>query len=183
MAEDRHQLAQQALVLDDADVAFDVEVPRNSLAQVCEIGGAADRIQFLAAVQFSSDRCVIDPVTLGKQVHDASVDPLVRVERELLRLQLGSGITDRDPLAIGVMEVILEAGLRIPEDIAVIGCGNLHYNDSLRVALSSINQQSEQIGQRAADLVIDLIESKQKPKAESHIMNPTLVRRASSNRN
>ena len=42
-----------------------------------------------------------------------------------------------DPLAIGAMNTILEAGLRIPEDIAVIGCGNLHYDGSLRVPLST----------------------------------------------
>ncbi len=33
-----------------------------------------------------------------------------------------------DPLAIGAMDSILDAGLRIPEDVAVIGCGNLHYD-------------------------------------------------------
>jgi LacI family transcriptional regulator len=47
-----------------------------------------------------------------------------------------------DPLAIGAMEAILEAGLRIPQDIAVIGCGNLHYDRSLRVPLSSVDQNS-----------------------------------------
>ena len=87
-----------------------------------------------------------------------------------------------DPLAIGAINTILEAGLRVPDDIAVIGCGNLHYDDCLRVALSSIDQQSQQIGQRAADLVISLIESKQKPRARSYILEPALVRRASTNR-
>ena len=30
-------------------------------------------------------------------------------------------------------------GSRIPEDVAIIGCGNLHHDDSLRVGLSSID--------------------------------------------
>jgi len=44
------------------------------------------------------------------------------------------------------MNAILEAGLRIPEDIAVIGCGNVPYDAWLKVPLSSIDQQSATIG-------------------------------------
>ena len=33
-----------------------------------------------------------------------------------------------DPMALAAIEVALEAGLRIPEDIAFIGCDNLHYD-------------------------------------------------------
>jgi LacI family transcriptional regulator len=87
-----------------------------------------------------------------------------------------------DPLAIGAINAILDHGLRIPEDIAVIGCGNLHLDGSLRVPLSSIDQHSEQLGQRAAEILLDLAESKKKPRARSCILEPVLVVRASSNR-
>jgi LacI family transcriptional regulator len=87
-----------------------------------------------------------------------------------------------DPLAIGAMSTILEAGLRIPEDIALIGCGNLPNNPWLRVPLSSIDQQSQMIGQRAAELVLSLIESKQVPRAQTIILEPTLVVRSSTQR-
>jgi LacI family transcriptional regulator len=87
-----------------------------------------------------------------------------------------------DPLAIGAMNTILDAGLRIPEDIALIGCGNLPNDNCLRVPLSSIDQQSQMIGQRAADLVLSLIESKQKPRAQTIILEPTLVVRSSTQR-
>jgi LacI family transcriptional regulator len=87
-----------------------------------------------------------------------------------------------DPLAIGAMSTIFEAGLRIPEDIALIGCSNLPNNDWLRVPLSSIDQHSQMIGQRAAELVLSLIESKQAPRARTIILEPTLVVRASTRR-
>jgi len=87
-----------------------------------------------------------------------------------------------DPLAIGAMSTILEAGLRVPEDIALIGCGNLPNNDCLRVPLSSIDQHSQMIGQRAAELVLNLIESKQTPRARTIILEPTLVARSSTRR-
>jgi LacI family transcriptional regulator len=87
-----------------------------------------------------------------------------------------------DPLAIGAMIAILDAGLRIPEDIALIGCGNHPNSAHLRVPLSSIDQNSQMIGQRAAELVISLIESKQRPRARTIILDPTLVVRASTQR-
>lgn len=87
-----------------------------------------------------------------------------------------------DPLAIGAMSTILEAGLRIPEDIALIGCGNLPNNDCLRVPLSSIDQQSEIIGRRTAELVLNLIEAKQAPRVRTIILEPALVVRSSTQR-
>ncbi|MEO6981496.1 MAG: LacI family DNA-binding transcriptional regulator, partial [Edaphobacter sp.] len=85
-----------------------------------------------------------------------------------------------DPLAVGAMAAILDAGLRIPEDVAVIGCGNLHYGSSLRVPLSSIDQHSQLIGRRAGEIVLELIESKEKQPARSVILEPLLVVRAST---
>lgn len=87
-----------------------------------------------------------------------------------------------DPLAIGAMSVILEAGLRIPEDIALIGCGNLPNNECLRVPLSSIDQQNNILGRRAAELVLSLLDSKQKTRARTVILEPTLVVRSSTQR-
>jgi LacI family transcriptional regulator len=87
-----------------------------------------------------------------------------------------------DPLAIGAMSTILEAGLRIPEDIALIGCGNLPNNDCLRVPLSSIDQQSDMIGRRTAELVLNLIEAKQAPRARTIILEPGLMVRSSTQR-
>jgi LacI family transcriptional regulator len=87
-----------------------------------------------------------------------------------------------DPLAIGAMDAILEAGLRIPEDIAIVGCGNLHYDTSLRVPLSSIDQHSSLIGQRAGEIVLELIESKVQQPSRSIILDPSLVIRSSSRR-
>jgi len=87
-----------------------------------------------------------------------------------------------DPAAMGAMNAILEAGLRIPEDIAVIGCGNVPYDAWLKVPLSSIDQQSATIGERAAKLALSLIESKTASRPRSIILEPKLVARASTQR-
>jgi len=88
-----------------------------------------------------------------------------------------------DPIAIGVIDAILEAGLRVPGDVAVIGCGNLHFDKSLRVPLSSIDQQSAAIGERAGKLVLTLIEAKLPPPPKCIMLDPKVVQRESSTRN
>ena len=87
-----------------------------------------------------------------------------------------------DPLAIGAIDQILESGLRVPEDIAVIGCGNLHYDSALRIPLSSIDQHTSQIGERAGRLALDLIKAKTAPRPKSIILEPELVPRRSTER-
>lgn len=85
-----------------------------------------------------------------------------------------------DPMAIGAVGAIRGAGLRVPEDIAVIGSGNLYYDSELRVPLSSIDQQTEQIGERTARLVLSILEAKRQPRNRSVIIQPQLVVRAST---
>lgn len=87
-----------------------------------------------------------------------------------------------DPAAMGAMQAILDAGLRIPEDIAVIGCGNVLYAGSLRVPLSTIDQSSAEIGRRAGQMALALIEAKQPPRPETILLEPRLIVRASTAR-
>jgi LacI family transcriptional regulator len=85
-----------------------------------------------------------------------------------------------DPVALGTMRAIIDSGLRIPDDIAVVGCGNLSYSDFLRVPLSSVDQDSEQIGKRAATLALTLAKSKSPIRPSNELIPPHIVVRASS---
>ena len=84
-----------------------------------------------------------------------------------------------DLTAIGAIEAVLARGLRVPEDIAVIGCGNMPYNDYLKVPLSSIDHGTAELGRRAGELALDLAaDAEQSPK--NILVPPTLVARAST---
>ena len=74
-----------------------------------------------------------------------------------------------DPVAIGAMKALLEAGLRVPEDVAVVGAGNVHYSDALAVPLTTIDQKTREIGARAAGLLLEQIESKRPPRAAKSV--------------
>ncbi len=84
-----------------------------------------------------------------------------------------------DPAAIGAMNAIAKVGLNIPEDIAIVGGGNIHYGDMLRVPLTTIAWSTAEMGNAAARLVIDLVEGKRGIKEQHVIVEPELVVRAS----
>lgn len=87
-----------------------------------------------------------------------------------------------DPVAAGAMKAILDAQLRVPEDIAVIGAGNVHYSDLLRVPLSTVDQSSTMIGETAADLLTQSMESARPSIPRPVFIPPRLVIRDSSRR-
>ena len=73
-------------------------------------------------------------------------------------------------------------GLRIPQDVAVVGCGNLSYSDFLRIPLSSVDQGSESIGKSAADLALKIARKKEPLRPKAELITPRMVVRASSQR-
>ena len=85
-----------------------------------------------------------------------------------------------DPTAAGAMKAILEAGIGIPQTMKVIGVGNVHYSDLLRVPLSTIDQSSAAIGQQAADILIKAIGSKRRRPPRTVVIDPILIEREST---
>lgn len=85
-----------------------------------------------------------------------------------------------DPIALGAMRAILDEGLRIPDDVAVVGCGNLAYSDFLRVPLTSIDQGSDKIGKAAAAMGLKLAQNQTPRSPKIKLVQPSLVVRSSS---
>lgn len=107
-----------------------------------------------------------------------------RAMRELLRLKRPpDGVfCYNDPLAAGAIKAILESGARIPQDVAIIGAGNVHYSDLLRVPLSTIDQSASQMGAMAAKMLVSCMQAKTAPAPRSTLIPPRLVIRESSRR-
>lgn len=87
-----------------------------------------------------------------------------------------------DTVATGAMRAVLEAGLRIPTDVAMVGCGNFHYDDLMIVPLTSVDQDSSNLGAIAAKLTMSLIKRKGEGAPKSVILPAKLIVRASSRR-
>jgi LacI family transcriptional regulator len=104
--------------------------------------------------------------------------------RKLLTLDpLPDAVTcHNDPLAVDAIRAILDAGLRVPDDIAVIGVGNIHYSDFLRVPLSTIDQGALLIGQRAGELLLRAMCSERRIRPRELSVRPKLIVRESTTR-
>jgi LacI family transcriptional regulator len=84
-----------------------------------------------------------------------------------------------DPAAIGAMQALEEAGQRVGRDVALVGGGNIHYGDMLRVPLTTVSWSRGEMGQQAARLLLQLIEG-EVPDKKQVVLPPELVVRSSS---
>jgi LacI family transcriptional regulator len=107
-----------------------------------------------------------------------------RAMQRLLRLRKRpDGVfCNNDPTAMGAMRAVLEAGLDVPGDIAIVGCGDVHYAKSLRVPLTTVAQQPHVIGKRAGDLARAAASAKRRRPPTTVLLAPTLLVRQSSAR-
>ena len=84
-----------------------------------------------------------------------------------------------DPAAIGAMAALSDSGLRVPEDVAIVGVGNIHYGDMLRVPLTTVSWSKMEMGQSASRLLLDLIDKKKKAKNTHLVVKPEMLVRHS----
>ncbi|HEY4386100.1 MAG TPA: substrate-binding domain-containing protein, partial [Ktedonobacteraceae bacterium] len=64
-----------------------------------------------------------------------------------------------DLMALGAMSVIIQAGYRIPEDIAVIGIDDIEDGRYANPALSTIEPDKQEIARLAVTLLVERIKS------------------------
>ena len=85
-----------------------------------------------------------------------------------------------DPAAIGAMKAIWEARLRVPEDIAIVGVGDIALGDLLRVPLSTVGWSREEQGRRAGELILERVENDGANTFRRVTVPPHLIARRSS---
>lgn len=81
--------------------------------------------------------------------------------------------TASDRLAVGCLKALHQRNLAIPEDVSLIGFTNLNVADLLSPSLSTVVQPAQEIGQLAAERLIDLIEFKHRAKPVGTVKIPT----------
>jgi LacI family transcriptional regulator, galactose operon repressor len=81
-----------------------------------------------------------------------------------------------DTMAIGAIRAVREAGLRVPDDIAVIGFDDLPIASQLEIKLTTVRQPIIQFGEKAVDTLIDLIENGIKPSRRIIMETELIVR-------
>lgn len=78
-----------------------------------------------------------------------------------------------DQLAIGALKYCNEAGIRVPEDISIMGCDDRSIGSLYCIQLTTLGQQREEAGLLAGQLMIDMIEH---PGFHESINVPMIIR-------
>ena len=118
------------------------------------------------------------------RVEELGDDAGYKAARKLLQLaSRPDGIfCYNDATAYGAMAAVLDAGLNVPEDVAIVGCGNLLYDKFLKIPLTSVDQQTMAIGRKAGTLALQLIEAGEPIPPRRILLEPKLVIRKSTER-
>jgi LacI family transcriptional regulator len=84
-----------------------------------------------------------------------------------------------DLLALGFLQEMTQRGLRVPDDVAIVGYDDIEFAAAAAVPLTSVRQPREQLGRTGAELLIE--ETSGAAHKHRHVVfEPELVVRASS---
>ncbi|MFV0540919.1 MAG: LacI family DNA-binding transcriptional regulator [Aestuariibaculum sp.] len=86
-----------------------------------------------------------------------------------------------DYAALGALQVLEETGLKVPNDIALVGFGNEPFTNMVSPGISSIDQHSTEIGKQAALTFLERVKTPDKKQILNKIiLNAELIVRESS---
>jgi LacI family transcriptional regulator len=98
----------------------------------------------------------------------------------LLKLIKSDNIPDavfagNDLIALGILHCAQEQGLRVPEDLGIIGFDDIPYADLPQVQLTTIAQPKYQMGKYAIELLLKELNDKTKREIKRIILEPELI--------
>jgi LacI family transcriptional regulator/LacI family repressor for deo operon, udp, cdd, tsx, nupC, and nupG len=82
-----------------------------------------------------------------------------------------------DMVAIGVLIACQERGIAVPQELSVVGFDDISTASYVTPALTTIQQPKRELGQQAAEVMLDLLNNR---PGKNHVLQPTLVTRAST---
>ncbi|TDD72074.1 LacI family transcriptional regulator [Jiangella aurantiaca] len=114
-------------------------------------------------------------------------DRTVRGGREAARLVLERPADSRpdgifasnDLLALGMMQVLISEGVRVPDDVAIVGYDDIEFGEASLIPLTSVKPPHETFGFAAVDLLVDEIADRG-DHPRHRVFEPQLVVRAST---
>ena len=132
-----------------------------------------------------SEMCIRDSgLTLPKKAvaeSTANIDGGELAIKELLAkgVKFTAVVAYNDLMAIGAIHALFDAGLRVPEDVSVIGFDDLPAARSCRPRLTTMHYPIEEMAAYAAKLAISLSDPANSPGSKTHLFIPELVERDS----
>ncbi len=85
-----------------------------------------------------------------------------------------------DLIALGVMLELARAGIRVPDEVSIIGFDDLALLEASMVPLTTVRQSREDLGRRAVRLLLDEIDQGESHLHRQELLVPELVVRSST---
>ncbi|WP_053203886.1 LacI family DNA-binding transcriptional regulator [Jiangella muralis] len=85
-----------------------------------------------------------------------------------------------DQMALGLLRALHEAGVRVPQDVSIVGFDDIPEAEFFTPPLTTIRQDFAEVGRKSIALLLDLIETGPRPETERIVVAPALVVRAST---
>jgi len=85
-----------------------------------------------------------------------------------------------DELAVALLDVVREAGLRVPEDLAIVGYDDSFLATATEIKLTSVVHPKAEMGEKAAGLLLSMLESGGRREAKDWVYAPSLAVRQST---
>lgn len=108
-----------------------------------------------------------------------------RAGYELTTSMIASGLPDalfaaNDMIAIGALHALHQHGLRVPEDVAVVGFDNTLGTEFLIPSLTTVAQPFAEVGREALRHLVSLLDGDRSSAEAPHALTPRLVVRRST---
>lgn len=85
-----------------------------------------------------------------------------------------------DSMAIGAMRALEDLGIRVPNDVAIVGFDDILVASYLDITLTTIRQPKYELGEKAAEILMYRIQKSTPDHFQRIILKPTLIPRKST---
>ncbi|MBN2761896.1 MAG: substrate-binding domain-containing protein, partial [Bacteroidales bacterium] len=84
--------------------------------------------------------------------------------------------TGNNLITLGALETIHKKGLKIPDDVAIIGFDDMYWSISLNPPLTAVRQPAYEIGKCAAEQLISRITNPDRPTSNMILKTELMIR-------
>ncbi len=177
---------------DRAAVTVDnVAAAREAVGSLIALGHR--RVAMLAGVRAASDRTILrqQGFEAAMRAADLTPGPTFEVDFEALNAEravssLFAGpeaptalFCGTDLIAIAAIKALSDRGLRVPEDVSVIGFDGVAFGAMLQAPLTTIEMPVHEMGERAVEMLLDQLNAQANPRT---VILPHLLRAGATTR-
>lgn len=151
----------------------------SNIAHLSGVGGIAANRRAAFIKQMKARK--LKPLVFGEKETTTEIGGYLGAKALLASGEKFTGIfAANDYMAAGAISALKEHGLRVPEDVSIIGYDNAPIASDFLMKLTSVDDMSAAIGRNAANLILERLSETRKPEPKRVLLQPEIVVRSST---